>query len=301
MKRKAPCLLVALLCLSLLGAGCSGDTGGARRAGRLQVVATIFPLAEFARNIAGDRADVFLLLPAGVEPHAYEPTPRDMTRVREADLFLSVGSTMEPWAAGLLKDRRQDRPSIAAGSAVKGNPGAVDPHLWLDFSYAEQMLAAVLDGFIRLDPSSADFYRRNADAYRGKLRDLDARFRSALSGCRKKTIVSGGHAAFGHLARRYGLGYVTAYGQSPNADPSPRELARISALIRKDGLKFIFHEELLEPRISRTLAQETGAELLLLHAGHNLSREELDSGATFIGIMQQNLANLEKGLECRNR
>lgn len=294
-------LLAAALAVCLAGTGCSGRTERGRQAEKPQVVATIFPLAEFARSIAKDRADVFLLLPAGVEPHAYEPTPRDMTRVREADLFLSAGSTMEPWAADLLKNRRQDRPSIAAGSAVRGNPGAADPHLWLDFSYAEEMLDAVLGGFTRLDPSSADFYRQNADAYRGKLRDLDARFRSSLSGCRKKTIVSGGHAAFGHLARRYGLGYVTAYGQSPNADPSPRELARISALIKKDGLTFIFHEELLEPRISRTLAQETGAELLLLHAGHNLSREELDSGTTFIGIMEQNLVNLEKGLEYRNR
>lgn len=297
--RRASSLLLAALCLLIL-TGCSAEPGRNRTGGRLRVIATLFPIAEFAKNIGQERADVSLLLPPGIEPHAYEPTPHDIARVRSAQLFLYSGRAMEPWAEDLLKDRQPGRIAVAAGDAVSGNPGASDPHLWLDFSFAEEMLDAILGGFVRSDPSSAEFYRTNADAYRKQLRALDRKYRDALTSCAKRTIVSGGHATFGHLARRYGLGYVAAYGQSPNADPSPKELARLSNLIRQNRLRFLFQEELLEPRISRTLSQETGAGLLLLHGGHNVSRSELEAGATFTGIMEQNLENLRKGLECPN-
>ena len=112
-------------------------------------------------------------------------------------------------------------------------------------------------------------------------------------------MVDGGHYTFGYLARRYGLTYIAAYGLSPDAEPTARDLARISRMLSKEGLNHLFHEELLSPRIAGTIAQETGASLLRLHGAHNISREELHAGTTFLDLMEKNLDQLLTGLQCR--
>jgi zinc transport system substrate-binding protein len=292
-------------------------TEGARR---LTVVTTLFPVYDFAKNVGGEQADVSLLLPPGVEPHGFEPKPGDVMRIESADLFIYTGEQMEPWAAGILKgfkggkplvvdssaeidrkERDRSRADAAPAKAEKnhGHGHRTDPHIWLDLDYARSMVGTILGGYRKQDPARGDYYAANAARYTAKLAELDARFRSELGTCRKRVIIHGGHFAFNYLAQRYGLTYVSAYGGSPDAEPTARKLMELERLLRKYDVRYIYFEELITPRVAEIIAKETGASLLPLHGAHNVTREELAQGVTFIGIMENNLQNLKKGLECQ--
>jgi zinc transport system substrate-binding protein len=302
---------------------------------RLQVVTSLFPLYDFAWNIGRERADVSLLLPPGVEAHSFEPRPGDILRLNRADVLVYTNAAMEPWVQDVLKglqgrnltviESGRDIPVLPAREAhdhgkkppLEGrDPGITashdrqdgrrhdhdhgggDPHIWLDFSNAAKMVDHILAGFIEKDPANRDFYQKNADAYKRKLDDLDRQFSEGLAGCRKRVIVQGGHFAFGYLARRYGLRYVAVSGFSPNAEPTPAGMVRISRTLKANGLNHLFYEELLSPRVAEAIARETGASLLMLHAAHNVSKEEFERGVGFMDLMQRNLENLKKGLQC---
>jgi len=152
---------------------------------------------------------------------------------------------------------------------------------------------------VRKDPAGAAVYRTHAEAYLSRLAELDRRFREGLSGCGQRLFLHGGHYAFGYLAKRYGLRYVSAYPLSANAEPTPRRLMELVDLMRRNSLHYIFYEELLSPRVAQTIARETGADLLQLYVIENVSREELAAGATYLSLMEENLKNLRIGLQCR--
>jgi zinc transport system substrate-binding protein len=288
---------------------------------KLKVVTTLFPLYDFARSVGGERADVSLLLPPGVEPHSFEPKPGDVMRIEAAGLFIYTGGNMEPWAATILKGFQADKPvavDTSAGIRIKkegdqrtrtNGPGEensdrhhrhnVDPHIWLDLDYAQKMVDTILNGYVRKDPGNRDFYRQNAERYKAGLAQLDDRFQRELATCTKRVIIHGGHFAFNYLAKRYGITYVSAYGGSPDSEPTARALIELEKQLRKYNVRYVYFEELITPRVAQVIAKETGASLLPLHGAHNVSREELAQGVTFISIMEQNLKNLKVGMECQ--
>jgi zinc transport system substrate-binding protein len=287
---------------------CQAKQEKADHSKKLIVIASLFPLYDFARNIGQDRADVSLLLPPGLEAHSFEPKPGDMIRLNQANVFLYTNSAMEPWVQDVLKGvQNRDLKVIESGQGIAmisdhdrhgHDHGGADPHIWLDFSNAVKMVDHILAGFIEKDPLNRDFYQGNADAYKTKLNDLDRQFREGLSGCRKKIIVHGGHSAFGYLAQRYGLKYVAVSGFSPDAEPTPAGMVRISKTMKANGLNHLFYEELLLPRIAESIARETGSSLLMLHGAHNVSKEEFERVVSFMDLMQINLQNLKRGLQC---
>jgi zinc transport system substrate-binding protein len=312
MSPKTFCSLALLFAVCLVALSCQGKEAGTS-SGKRVVVTTLFPLYDFTKNVAGSRADVSLLLPPGMEPHGFEPRPADIMKLNSADLFIYTSPEMEPWAATLLKGLQNKKlEAVNASTGIipdrepdghhdrprHGHESNADPHLWLDFTNAMKMVDNIRDGLIRKDPAGREFYDKNAAAYNEKLKDLDARYRAALQGCRVKSIISGGHFAFHYLASRYGLGYDSVYGFSPDAEPTPGSIARIARTLKQNGSRYLFYEELLDPRVAKTIASETGATLIRLHGAHNLSKEEFDRGETFIGIMNRNLDNLKIGLEC---
>jgi zinc transport system substrate-binding protein len=317
MVRKTFCRLSVLVVCCLVAFSCQGKDVGTVP-GRISVVTTLFPLYDFSKNVAGDRADVSLLLPPGVEPHGFEPRPTDILKLNKADLFVYASPEMEPWAVEILKGLQNKKLIVVHASLgiipsgknrgkglrhehrVRGDHehDAVDPHLWLDFANAMNMVDNIRDGLIQKDPAGKDAYEKNAAAYNELLRNLDNRYRAALRDCRIRSIISGGHFAFHYLAGRYGLEYDSVYGFSPDAEPTPGSLARISRTLRQKGSRYLFYEELIDPRVARAIASETGASLIRLHGAHNLTKEEFDRGETFIGIMNNNLDNLKVGLEC---
>jgi len=264
----------------------------------LRIVASIFPLKEFAREVAGDRGEVTLFLPPGAEVHNWQPTPRQIIKLNQARVFIYVGAHLEPWADEVLRSTSGSGPrplEVSRGLKLLNN----DPHVWLDFELACLIVDRIRDVLIELDPGGAGFYRKNAAAYNETLRALDRKYREALGPCGPRTLVIGGHAAFGYLAARYGFTQVALYGLSPDSEPTPRHLIEVTRQVKQMKTRAVFFEATVNPKLARLLAEETDAEALPLSDGVGLTAEQLALGRTFINIMEENLKSLSHGLRCR--
>lgn len=310
--------------LAVFVTGCRGKAPSTP--GKLKVVVTLFPLYDFSRNIGGNYADVSLLLPPGVEAHSFEPRPGDVVKMRGADVFVYTGDAMEPWVQRLFPAIGSERLEIVdaskgvaiarsghndvhedeeAGhhheSADAGHDhGDLDPHIWLDFANARTMVDTIAACFAGKDPAHRGDYERNATAYKKKLEALDREYRDTLATCEKKVIIHGGHFVFNYLARRYGLEYQSVYPGSPDTEPSVKRLVEMREKLRKYGLDTVYFEELINPRVAEVIAKETGSKLLKLHGAHNVTKEEMEGGVTFIQLMEQNLKSLRTGLKCKD-
>ena len=312
MKKKL-LVFIALLCAALffilLVLALISQRNLTETSAELQVVTTLFPLYDFSKNIGHDHINVSLLLPPGVEPHSFEPKPSDVVAVNKADVFVYTGKFMEVWAQDILNGVTNPHLEVVDDSigiqlipAVfhdEDEPaGSNDPHIWMDFANAQTMVDTIASALIVQDPAHTQEYLNNAAAYKNELQALDKEYRDGLSACRKHTIVYAGHYAFGYLARRYGFSYIAAQGVSPDSEPTAADLIKLVKQIKAENISFIFYEELTSPKIAQTVAEETGAQLLLLNAAHNVSRSDLSQEVSFLSIMRQNLANLKQGLNC---
>ena len=281
------------------------------------VITTIFPLKEFAQAVGGERVKVDQLIPPGAEAHTWEPKPSDMVRLSRADVFIYIGSEMEPWVSGILKaienprliiiESSQTLPLLRAdqtesnGSHRKHESGQMrwDPHIWLNFDYDQKIVDKITVALSKKDPEGILLYQRNAEAYKAKLRDLDRRYRKELGKCNSKEIILGSHAAFGYLAKQYGLIQIPLYGISPNAEPTPKKMAEVIERAKEYHAQAIYYEELLNDKIAKSIAQEVGAKTLVLSPGVNLTQKQIEAKVTFLALMEQNLENLKNGLACK--
>ena len=177
--------------------------------------------------------------------------------------------------------------------------GGLDPHIWLGLNNAQVMVDSIASALIAKDPANADYYQKNADAYIARLVQLDEQYRAGVAQCDSKEIVYGGHYAFGYMANRYGLTYTAAQGFSPDSEPTANDLISMVEQIRSNNIKYVFYEELASPKIAETLANETGAKLLLLNGAHNIAKGDLEKNVSFVSIMEENLVNLKTGLGCK--
>ncbi len=342
-----------------VGDGQSGQTSE----GKLKIVATLFPQYDFARQIAGDYADVTLLLPPGMESHSYDLRPSDMIEIRESDMFIYTGKYMETWAQtiidslddsvmvvdvsdGITLEKEEDyfvdeidhhhddadehddadghdehhddadehdehhddadehdehEHDESSGShsshSHAGHTHEYDPHIWTSPVYAMQMVENIVDALVEKDPQHETEYHQRADEYIGKLAELDAAFRQVSEDAAHKTIFFGGRFAMTYFVREYGFGCVSAYHDcSAESEPSISSVMKMIDEIEESGAKAVFYEELVDPKVARTIAEETGVKLLLLHSAHNVSREEYENGVTYLDIMWQNVKNLKEGL-----
>lgn len=283
-----------LLLAAIAAAGCQQPSEPDTRA---LVVASIYPVYEFTRQVAGSSARVVSLVPAGVEPHDWEPSPQDIAQVRRARLFVENGAGLEPWAAKLLAEI--DSKTTAAVSATTGialEDG--DPHVWLDPVLARSQVETIRAALARVDPAGAPVYASQADAFTAKLRALDERFEAGLRDCARREVVVS-HAAFGYLTRRYRLEQVPVMGLAPESEPSPAALAAIVRRARQRKVQAVFVETLVSARLADTLAREIGARTLVLNPIEGLTREESAAGKGYLDLMAANLANLREGLGCR--
>ena len=264
------------------------------------VVTTIYPLWEFARQVAGDRATVVSLVPAGVEPHDWEPAPRDVSQVRQAAVFVHTGTPLDSWAEKLLADLpgRRVVVNVRGGLGVLTVGGITDPHLWLDPTLARAQVLAVAGGLEQADPAGREVYAENAKAFVARLDALDLEFAAGLADCARREVVTS-HAAFAYLARRYRLTQVSVMGISPEAEPSPADLAAIVRTARRLKVTHVFYETLVSPRLAETLSREIGATPLPLNPIEGVSPAEAAAGTGYLELMRANLANLRTALGCR--
>lgn len=280
---------------------------------KIRVVTSVFPLLEFAGAVSGERGEVSLLLPPGAEIHTWQPRPSDIIRLSSADLFIYIGANLEPWLHDLLKSVRNPNLRVLEASqgialideegivhnAHEHKHGVHDPHIWLDFKNDQMIVDKIVALLSEMDPEGSSVFKKNAFIYKEKLQMLDQKFKDGLKNCVHRTIILGGHAAFGYLARSYDLRQISLYGLSPNSSPTPKKLIEVVELSKKHRIRVIFFEIYVSDELAKVLAGEVGARTLVLNPGANLTKEQLKSGKTFFDIMEENLENLKDGLICK--
>ncbi len=176
--------------------------------------------------------------------------------------------------------------------------GEYDPHFWLDFNNDVKVVDAIADTLSKMDPANKESYLANAENYNQKLAELDNSYKQGLESCKQKEFITGGHNAYAYLAKSYDIGFLSAYGISPDSEPTPKAIKEIADLTEEHGIKYILFEELVSPRMAEAIAEQTGAKTMMLNPGHNLMKEEFDQGVTFISLMESNLDTLKAALEC---
>ena len=287
---------------------------------KIQVTASFFPMAEFAKQIGGDKVKVINLTPAGVEPHDFEPTPQDIVTIQKSQLFIYNGAGFEAWVKKVLPDLKDSQTVIVDSSKgvdlLSGlkdadeykyearNKGGhstkllYDPHIWLNPVLAQQQVDNILAGLIKADPKNKPYFEANAAAYKQKLSDLDQEFKAGLTNCQNRTVITS-HNAFGYLAKRYNLDVLPISGLSPDEEPSPKRLAEIADFSKANNIKYIFFETLVSPRLSQTIASEVGAQTLVFNPLEGLTDKEIAAGEDYLSIQKENLVNLKIAMNCK--
>lgn len=280
---------------------------------RLQIVATFYPVYEFAAQVAGDAGQVQLLLSAGQDSHQFEPSPKDMAAIYDADVFIYSSKYMETWVPAVLETLEEsdvkiieaaekvpfyeaDHGEEEQGENHSGHQHTVDPHVWLDPTYAELMVQTIMDGLKELDQERATEYEANTNAYRLELQQLDQEYQDAFAQAEHRTFVVQ-HAAFGYLARRYDLQEVSLSTLTSDQEVSPAKMAEIGAFIQKQHIKALYYQDSASSKTAETLAEETDTELLKLSSIEGISDQDLKEGADYLSVMRQNLEALKKTIQ----
>lgn len=291
------------------------------------IITTLFPFYDITSKLVADKAEISLLLPPGVEPHSFEPTPQDTIKIQAADIFIYTGDIMEPWVKDIVANLPDSVTVIDTSKGInliksqddhshddhghddehghedekKENKSGsnLDPHFWLDFNntiIATNTISKAISELNIVDNNNLDQNKNNIVT---ALEQLDTDYSNTLSKCTNKTILQAGHRTFEYLARKYKLEYVTTEELSPNSDTSAQDIAKLVQKVRETKAKAIFSEELVEPRIANTISSETGVPVLELNGAHNISSEQFQAKTSFVDIMRKNLENLSIGLECK--
>jgi zinc transport system substrate-binding protein len=286
-------VLVLISLIALLPA-CGSDSGASAGSEGTDIVAAFYPLAWAAERVGGGEVDVRNLTPPGAEPHDVELTPRDVERIRSADVVVYLGAGFQPAVEDAVEGADGKTVDVLEGielvPAEENEEGLTqDPHIWLDpmrFAGAVETIAQSLDR------------EEQGRALVDELEELDRQFEAGLADCDRRAFVTS-HTAFAYLADRYDLEQLSITGVTPESEPTPHALEEVVDRVRASGATTIFFETLVSPRLAETVARETGAETAVLDPLEGLSEEDLDRGADYFSVMRDNLAALRRGLGCR--
>ena len=283
--------LAGVALVLLLGA-CGGDDDGDDSSGRVEVVASLYPLAFAAEQVGGDLVDVVDLTPAGAEPHDLELTTDQVDAIEDADLVLVLGHDFQP-AVEEIAGRRDDGTIVVLDELGIDSD---DPHVWLDPTQMQAIGTVIRDALVDLDASAADRYRAMAETFDAALGALDEEFTAGLADCERRDLVTA-HDAFGWMADRYDLTPQPIAGLSPDEEPSAERIAELAELVETEGVTTIFTESLVSPRVAETLAREAGVATAVLDPIEGLA-DDADARADYFSLIRANLAELQEGLGC---
>ncbi|MDH2907130.1 MAG: zinc ABC transporter substrate-binding protein [Candidatus Nitrosotalea sp.] len=279
---------------------------------KLKVAASFFPLYEFARNVGGNKTDVYSFLPIGEEPHEWEPSIQQIEELKGTKLFIYNGAGMEAYISKFMDSgefqnmtfvKATDGITLLKADSAEDDKqiltqGGMDPHVWNDPIFAEQEVTNIKNAMQKADPTNAQYYENNANMYIAKLAALDNNIKTGLSHCKKDTFVSF-HNAFNYFSNRYGIHDVWISGMAPEVDVPPQDILRIIQIVKDKDVKVIFSEDLVDPRLANTLASEVGAQVLILSPLEGINQTDQQEGKTYLDKWYQNLNNLRTALECQ--
>ncbi|GHU71002.1 high-affinity zinc uptake system binding-protein ZnuA [Clostridia bacterium] len=311
---------IILFCAAPLAETAQSDAGNTNR---ITVIATIFAPFDLARAVAGDLADVAMLLPPGSESHSFEPTPRDILKIQNSDVFIYVGGESDEWIGDILSSMETDgkvvvtlmdcveaveeeivegmedeeEAEVEAAEESGAHEAEYDEHVWTSPRNAALIVDRIADALIEADPTNSAAYRANADSYQQQLMEIDAAFQDVVDNAARRTIVFGDRFPFRYLADAYGLMYYAAFpGCSTETEPSAATVKFLIDKIRAEQIPVVFHLELSNAKMAETIAESTGAVVRQLHAAHNISKADFEAGLTYLDIQWANVEVLREAL-----
>ena len=319
-------LLTGLLALALAASLTACGHEPPQDDGRLRVVCTLFPYYDFARQIGGDAVDVTLLVPAGRETHSFEPTPRDVIRISEADVFIYNGGESEQWVSDILDAAGEDIPCVLSmmdtaelyeeeyAEGMQGASGhdhadhdhdhgaededaAYDEHIWTSPVTAMSLCRAITDGLCQADPAHAEDFRARLEDYLTELEALDGTFREIVAEGSRHLLVFGDRFPLLYFCREYGLDYRAAFhGCAGDTEPSLATLKYLIDLVNEQHIPVVYTIELSSRKVAQAIAETTGAQVRTFHSCQTVSRDEFDAGVTYLQLMEANADVLREGL-----
>lgn len=277
--------------------------------GKLEVYTSFYPLYDFALKVGGDKVKITNLVPAGTEPHDWEPATTDILSLEKGDILIYNGAGMEHWIdqvtsslenKNLVLVEASDGLTLLEGGEEgeeqeAGEGSGYDPHVWLSIKNAEKEMENIKNAFVKADPDNADYYEENYKKYAGQFDDLDKKFSSELAAYENKDIIVA-HKAFAYLCADYGLNQVAIEGLAADSEPDAKRMAEIIDFAKEKNIKTIFFEELVSPKVAETIASEIGASTDVLNPLEGLTQEEINAGGDYISVMEKNLEALLKAL-----
>lgn len=307
MKKILSIILIIFTLVSLTACGENTDNE------KIQIITSLFPHYDFARQIVGNRAEVTLLLQPGTESHTYDPSTVDIYTISSSDVFIYTGKDMEAWAEKVIASLDENGPKIVDASSKielmhsahdddhEDHDHVYDPHVWLNPLNAIVMIDTILEAICEIDPENAEFYTANAERYKNEIKQLDTEIESTINEAKKSsytdTLVFGGKFAYAYFFERYDIEYVSAYKTcSTETEPSLTTIYEIVQFVKDNGVHHIFKEELSEGKVANSIAEQTGAEVSVFSTAHNVTKDEFDSGITYVNIMYQNLNAIRRAL-----
>lgn len=305
--KKTVCLIMALF-MTIIFCGCTDNNTNA--GGKLSIVAVSFPEYDFARAVAGELADIKMLIPPGGETHGYEPTVSDIKAVAGCDLFIYTGGESDTWVEDLLSSVNNEKlTTLAMAEHVEAlcteehsndhdhDKYTFDEHVWTSPKNAISIVNSVKDSLIKVDAENEKAFTENAKAYCERLEDLDKRIREITEKANKNTLVFGDRFPLTYFAESYNLEYLAAFsGCSDDTEASAQTVASLIDFVKENKVPAVFVNELSNTSIAEQIAKETGAEVMTFYSCHKISKDDFESGKTYIDIMSRNIENLNTAL-----
>lgn len=300
-------LIAILLCLCLMLCGCTAQPEKPHDETKLQIVCTSFPAYDFAREIAGDRAELTLLIKPGSEVHSYEPTPKDMIRIQESDLFICNGGESEQWAKTLITPKLNtiymmdcvdtvEESADGIYNAEDGEP-ELDEHVWTSPLNAIKISEEICNALCKLDTDNAEAYKTNFAAYKAQLMALDREFRQVIKNSGKHTLVFADRFPMRYFALEYGLDCYAAFpGCSSETEPSAKTVAYLIDRVREDKIPAVLYMEFSNQKMADVICEDTGCKKLPFYSAHSVSAEQFEQGVSYLDLMRINLNSLKEAL-----
>lgn len=261
-----------------------------------QIYTSFYAVYDFTKEIAGDKADVYNMVPSGTEPHDWEPTVKDMAKLNNADVVFYNGLGMESWIEKVESSLQGGNTQfVCLSDAVEADSNASDPHIWLNPNNVKTMCQSIYDTLCQIDPDNQGVYTENFSRYMTELEVLNQSYKDTLSPLPNKSIVVS-HQAYSYLCSAYGLEQTAIDGISADSEPSPDKMMELINYVKANNIKYIFYEELVSKKTAETLSNETGAKLLPLNPFEGLTDEEIAAGENYISVMNKNLENIKTAL-----
>ncbi len=302
----ALCLLVALLLV-----GCSArQNSPPTQNGGLRIVTSVFPAYDLAKQVCGDGADISMLVSPGEDSHSFEPSPRDMAKIENCDIFIYIGGSDEYWAEKAVSSanavkavRLSDSARLLFEDEEDGHEHEhsggelFDPHIWTSPKNMLLMLDAVCEACCQADQAHADSYTAAAEKYAEELKQLDTDIRGAASSARYDTLIFADKFAFRYFTDEYGFKYAAAFPScDEHSEPGAKTVASLIDTVKENSLPAVYYFKFNSPKVADTVASETGAKALMLYSCHTVSQEELDNNESYVSLMRKNLESIKKGL-----